>query len=222
MDISKKDLLKETGISYGQLYRWKREGLIPESWFVKKSTFTGQETYFPKEKILNRIHAIQQLKDQYSLEELANMLSPEITNRKFCEEDLEQFEEIDIEVAASFMDAMEKDEFTFVEVLVMMVLSEWRLKEGIHADEMKELIHHMMAHMEAMTNIEHRMLLLEINHGLYTLFLSEGTVDKKQRDLYLDERIHIKNEVHLGEFSNAMKMKYKDVFHFTFDEEMKK
>ena len=36
MLISKKDLLAETGISYGQLYRWKREQLIPEEWFIKQ------------------------------------------------------------------------------------------------------------------------------------------------------------------------------------------
>jgi len=24
------------GISYGQLYRWKRKGLIPESWFIRR------------------------------------------------------------------------------------------------------------------------------------------------------------------------------------------
>ena len=41
--ISKKDLLDQSGISYGQLYRWKRKGLIPESWFQKKSAFTGQD-----------------------------------------------------------------------------------------------------------------------------------------------------------------------------------
>jgi predicted DNA-binding transcriptional regulator AlpA len=29
--ISKKEVLELTGISYGQFYRWKREGLIPES-----------------------------------------------------------------------------------------------------------------------------------------------------------------------------------------------
>ena len=81
MEISKKDLLKTTGISYGQLYRWKREGLIPEEWFVKRSSPTGQETYFPQEKILKRIHAIQQLKDSYSLEELARILTPEVSNR---------------------------------------------------------------------------------------------------------------------------------------------
>lgn len=45
--ISKKDLLEQTGISYGQLYRWKRKNLIPEDWFIRKSTFTGQETFSP-------------------------------------------------------------------------------------------------------------------------------------------------------------------------------
>ena len=47
--ISKKELLELTGISYGQLYRWKRKGLIPEDWFIRKSTYTGQETFFSAE-----------------------------------------------------------------------------------------------------------------------------------------------------------------------------
>ena len=42
------------------------------------------------------------------LEELAKMLTPEVSNRMFTEEDLEEFSEIDIEVAALFMDVMEK------------------------------------------------------------------------------------------------------------------
>jgi DNA-binding transcriptional MerR regulator len=82
--ISKKELLELTGISYGQLYRWKRKNLIPEDWFIRKSTFTGQETFFPKEKILARIHQIKNMKDDLSLDELANMFSPnpsEITIR---------------------------------------------------------------------------------------------------------------------------------------------
>ncbi len=73
--ISKKELLEVTGISYGQLYRWKREGLIPEEWFVKQSSFTGQETFFPREEILGRIGAILELKDTHSLGELAGLLS---------------------------------------------------------------------------------------------------------------------------------------------------
>jgi len=73
-EISKKDLLAETGISYGQLYRWKREGLIPEEWFVKRSVFTGQETFFPKERILERVGIILEMKDGQSLEEICREL----------------------------------------------------------------------------------------------------------------------------------------------------
>jgi DNA-binding transcriptional MerR regulator len=76
--ISKKKLLELTGISYGQLYRWKRKNLIPEEWFIKKSTFTGQETYFPKKRILDRIKKIKTLKGDVSLDELAQLLSPNL------------------------------------------------------------------------------------------------------------------------------------------------
>jgi len=75
--ISKKDLLEFTGISYGQLYRWKREGLIPEEWFIKRSAFTGQKTFFPREPALARISSILEHKDSHSLAELAKLLNPE-------------------------------------------------------------------------------------------------------------------------------------------------
>ncbi len=74
--IAKKDLLEVAHISYGQLYRWKRKKLIPDEWFIRKSTFTGQETFFPKQKILDRIEKIISLKDDLSLDELADMFSP--------------------------------------------------------------------------------------------------------------------------------------------------
>ena len=74
--ISKKDLLQLTGVSYGQLYRWKRKNLIPEDWFIHKSTFTGQETFFPKAAILARIDKIINMKDDLSLDQLADMFSP--------------------------------------------------------------------------------------------------------------------------------------------------
>jgi hypothetical protein len=77
--ISKKELLEITDISYGQLYRWKRKKLIPEEWFVRKSTFTGQETFFPKTKIIERIEKIKHMKGDISLDDIANMLSPDLT-----------------------------------------------------------------------------------------------------------------------------------------------
>ena len=77
--ISKKELLVVAGISYGQLYRWKRKGLIPEDWFQRKSTFTGQETFFPREKVLARVEKIKAMQDEdASLDEIADAVAPNL------------------------------------------------------------------------------------------------------------------------------------------------
>jgi hypothetical protein len=86
--ISKKELLDLTGISYGQLYRWKRKTLIPEDWFIKKSSFTGQETFFPKEKILARINKIMNMKESSSLEDIAGLVSPNPVNLSLTKEEV--------------------------------------------------------------------------------------------------------------------------------------
>ena len=75
--ISKKELLELYEISYGALYRWNRKGLIPEEWFIKKSTVTGQETFFPRQLICERMELIKKQKDDVSLEELSKLFSKE-------------------------------------------------------------------------------------------------------------------------------------------------
>lgn len=73
--ISKREVLERYGISYGALYRWKRLGLIPEDWFLKKSTVTGQETFFRREQICPRVELILSRKENISLEDLAAELA---------------------------------------------------------------------------------------------------------------------------------------------------
>ena len=75
--ISKKSLLAKYGISYGALYRWKRNGLIPEEWFIKKSTVTGQETFFPEALVSARIEMIMSKKEDILLAELAKEIAGE-------------------------------------------------------------------------------------------------------------------------------------------------
>ncbi len=75
--ISKKELLERYSISYGALYRWKRKGLIPEDWFIKKATVTGQETFFPRTLVCERVELIQSMKDEHSLDELSGKLNTE-------------------------------------------------------------------------------------------------------------------------------------------------
>ena len=71
--ISKKELLEMFGISYGALYRWKRMGLIPDDWFLRRSASTGQETWFRRDQIIPRMEQI--LERSASLEELAKELN---------------------------------------------------------------------------------------------------------------------------------------------------
>lgn len=73
--ISKKELLEQYQISYGALYRWKRMGLIPEAWFLRRSAPTGQETYFRRAQICPRIEQILREKERVSLEKLAAELA---------------------------------------------------------------------------------------------------------------------------------------------------
>lgn len=68
--ISKKQLLQDKNISYGQLYRWKREGLIPDEWFIKQSVPTGQETFFDENLIIPRIDKILDLKTKFGIDEI--------------------------------------------------------------------------------------------------------------------------------------------------------
>ena len=70
--ISKKDLLTKEGISYGTLYRWKRQGLIPESWFIHKATEIGQATFFPEEKITSEICELLFERDYEKIAETVN------------------------------------------------------------------------------------------------------------------------------------------------------
>ena len=81
--ISKKDLLEKYGISYGALYRWKRMGLIPDDWFVKTASVTGQQTFFPKRLICDRVEQIMQMKDDVSLSSLADSFREKEEKQKY-------------------------------------------------------------------------------------------------------------------------------------------
>ncbi|MEG1256712.1 DUF4004 family protein [Clostridium sp.] len=123
--ISKKEILDITGISYGQLYRWKRKELIPEEWFIKKSSYTGQETFFPKEKIVNRINKILELKDDMPLDDLAAMFSNKPKVNDVEEQYIIEKGIIEEETLPIYKDIFQsKDSYEFKEVLIMYILQE--------------------------------------------------------------------------------------------------
>ncbi len=139
--ISKKDLLDLTGISYGQLYRWKRKNLIPEEWFIRKSTFTGQETFFPKEKMLERIDRIQMMKENLSLDELADMFSPSVSNLRLTKQALLERNIVSAAVVNLYQEqAGEVQEFSFGIILHLFILENLLQSGEIHLEEGKMII----------------------------------------------------------------------------------
>ncbi|WP_066074425.1 YhbD family protein [Neobacillus soli] len=140
--ISKKDLLELAGISYGQLYRWKRKDLIPEEWFVRKSTFTGQETFFPKEKVLERIDKIQTLKEDLSLDELADMFSPTVTNLNYSRDELIKRNIVSTSVVDFYLEVEKgSHQFHFSRMLEVFVLEKLLQSGEINLDEGKMVLH---------------------------------------------------------------------------------
>lgn len=122
--ISKKDLLIKTKISYGQLYRWKREGLIPEEWFVKTSVSTGQETFFDEELIIPRINKILSLKDEYSIEEIKKFLNPRPSQITFSLDKLKELNCFDNGIIKKFVD--KSTDLNINEAVILYALSKAR------------------------------------------------------------------------------------------------
>jgi hypothetical protein len=204
MYISKKDLLAMTGISYGQLYRWKRERLIPEEWFVKQAAFTGQETFFPREQILSRIHSILELKDKYSLEELAKMLSPEVTKTIYSKMELEVLEEFNQEIWTLFREIFQRETYEYVEVLIMLMAIEVRQKLKLKDRVFRQFITTILSGNLLVKVLEMNVNLIQIEEEFYTIMVKDG------QNTVLDDRMKLVYTRSVRDLSNEIKIKYKD------------
>lgn len=142
--ISKKDLLEKTEISYGQLYRWKRKKLIPEEWFVKKSSFTGQETFFPKQKILERIEKIMNMKDDLSLDEIANVFTPNLAEILLTIDDLKKRQlvtDMTLNICTNIYGS--EKVYSFEKILYIYILEKFIKSGEVSLDEGKSIINQL-------------------------------------------------------------------------------
>lgn len=134
--ISKKELLELTDISYGQLYRWKRKGLIPEDWFIKKATYTGQETFFPRNKVLARIDKIKNMKEDVSLDDLADVFSPSPDSLTLSAEELIRRGIVTQDVLRLFLDEQgETQAFDFHDALLVFLFNKLLISGDVSLGE---------------------------------------------------------------------------------------
>ncbi|NHM30957.1 YhbD family protein [Neobacillus terrae] len=200
--ISKKDLLELAGISYGQLYRWKRKDLIPEEWFVRKSTFTGQETFFPKEKILERIIKIQTMKENLSLDELADMFSPNIKNMEFEKDELIKRNIVSTTVMNFYMENEKGGQkFNILRMLEIFVLEKLLQSGDINLDEAKTVLEVLKANTQSIQQKSCDILITR-KLGVSSCFLLVNA-----EDIYVEKGTKIVSQVSLMTSMEELKAK---------------
>ncbi|WP_421383266.1 YhbD family protein [Bacillus salacetis] len=184
--ISKKDLLEQTDITYGQLYRWKRKKLIPEDWFIRKSTFTGQETFFPREQILERVGRIKELKDHHSLDELAGALSPKKKDIQMTKKDFIEGNIVSRNTVSIFEEQFGSLEGVTFQTALYLYLLERSLETGeVGWEEGKQILQTLHAHFPKLEDKQPSLVVLR-KMGVVTVLLVTNF-----KDFYTDEKTKI-------------------------------
>lgn len=198
--ISKKELLEVTGISYGQLYRWKRKKIIPEEWFIKTATFTGQETFFPKYDILERIEKIIELKDKLSLDELAEVFSTNPENFELNEEVLLEKDIVSLATLRLYKyNFSQIDKFNFSECMYLKIFDELIKIKGVSVKDVVKLIYDLKSKYPKIDYESYRIIVLS-KYNIDELII----VMVKDDILHVGEQEIIKS-INLGEIINLLK-----------------
>jgi len=212
--ISEKDLLKAFNISACELYRWKQEGIIPDAWFIKMATEKGQEIFFPKDKIIRRIKTIKKLQKHYSLQDLANILLPGMSEKIFSLEELNIIEEVSPEISQLFVRFTGKNNFTFVEVVVMAALTGLNGQVAGLAGQLEDLVQALVNSISRMKSTRYVLVLFEVEARYFAAICAE------MAGIFPDSRINIIQKVRLSSISNLLKIKYNRTFNFGIDTEI--
>ncbi|QDS37269.1 YhbD family protein [Brevibacillus brevis] len=201
--ISKKDLLELTGISYGQLYRWKRKNLIPEEWFIRRATFTGQETFFPREQILARIDKILNMKDDLSLDELADMFSPNMSETSLSADELLARNIVSVtslEVFNVFLGSLRT--FTFQQALYAYVLEKLLAAGDLTVEEGGGLLQVLASHYPKFEGKPCELIFMR-KMGISTFVLVSGSTE-----MYFDSGVRVVTRLILANCIEELKAKF--------------
>jgi len=200
--ISKKDLLIETNISYGQLYRWKRKKLIPEDWFMKKSTYTGHETFFPREKIMERIEQILNMKDGASLDDLADKFSSDIPEEMVRrKEDLLNHQILSKEIVSLYEEIFKgKEEYNFQDILYMYISEDLLGKGQLSIEDMSRILRMLSDNYESIKDKDPSL-------SVYRKFGVSISLLHKSDEIFYSDQTPIVNNYSIRSAVEKLKMK---------------
>lgn len=198
--ISKIELLKVANISYGTLYRWKRLGLIPESWFIHKATEIGQATYLPREKVLNRIARIQELKNELTVEQMQELFSANVKSFKIPLKDFRELDLVSKIAITAFTSVFPLKEYLdFNDVFSMYVVDHLMKLNGFYLEDAKQVLRLLCKYLSKETSKDYQLLLLR-KMGVPMTVLVKG-----DEEILLEDNTEIVACANLVEFESALK-----------------
>lgn len=95
----------------------------------------------------------------------------------------------------------------------MIALSQAMYETTISPEERTRAIVFLSKKMELLHSADYVLELLQAEDRMYVLLKKEGS------DVFVDDALGVVRSIHLNELNNAIKLKYKETFQFTFDEE---
>ncbi|MBP5260580.1 MAG: DUF4004 family protein [Clostridiales bacterium] len=198
--ISKKQLLRMAHISYGTLYRWKRLGLIPESWFIHKATDIGQATFFPRAKIFARIDRIKELKSELTVEQMQELFSANVESFKIPLKDFKELNIVSKLSLTAFMSVFPtKEMLDFNDVFGMYVVDHLMKLSGIYLEDAKQVLRLLCKYLKAEASKDYQLLLLR-KLGVPMTMLVSG-----EDEILLEDNTEIIACANLMEFEEALK-----------------
>ena len=198
--ISKRELLRAARISYGTLYRWKRMDLIPEAWFIHKATNTGQETFFPKQRILTRVGRIQELKGELSAEQLKEIFSPNVKSFQIPMNDFQSLHLVTkIAITAYTSVFPGKTELKFDDVFAIYVVDHLMRLSGIYLEDAKQVIRMLDRYLSTRKSKDFQLILMRKMGIPFTVLV------KGEEEILLEENTEIIACANLAEFEEALK-----------------
>lgn len=198
--ISKRELLRTARISYGTLYRWKRMNLIPESWFIHKSTHTGQATFFPKERILSRVEKIQALKKDLTADQLQEIFSPNVKSFRIPLEDFNKLGMVSKLTITAYTSVFpQKEQLQFDDVFSMYVVDHLMRLSGIYLEDAKQVIRMLSQYLKNEKSKDFQLILMR-KMGVPITVLVRG-----EEDILIEDNTEIIACANLSEFEEALK-----------------
>ena len=198
--ISKKQLLRAARISYGTLYRWKRMGLIPESWFIHKATKTGQETFLPRDRVLARIERIQDLKGELTVEQLQEIFSPNVKSFLIPVDDFVKLDLVSKIAMTVFTSCFpDKKKMKFDDVFGVYVIDHLLRQSGIYLEDAKQVLRMLSKYLANQPSKEYQLLLLRKLGVPMTLLV------KEDEDILLEDNTEVVACANLSDFEEALK-----------------